>query len=74
MSEEEFLDEMLTEAGDLVALNENVETALKSATSVECMEDMLANLDDAKHALDDLRKELDAAHKRAKKFIQAKGK
>lgn len=74
MSEEEFLDEMINEACDLVVLLQDIESALNNATSVECMDDMLANLDDAKHALKSLEDDLKAAHARAKKFIQEKGR
>lgn len=74
MNEEEFLDEMLNEAADLTGLLQDIEGPLNNATSVECMEDMLANLDDAKHALESLKVELHAAHARAKKFIQEKGR
>ena len=74
MDEQEFLDEMLNEAAELTGLLQVIESPLNNATSVECMEDMLANLDDAKHALQSLKEDLDIAHARARKFIQEKGR
>lgn len=74
MDEEEFLDEMINEAVELGVLLQDVEGSLNNAASVECMDDMLANLDDAKHALKSLAADLDIAHTRARRFVQEKGR
>lgn len=74
MSEEEFLDDMITEASDMVDLCNDVQACLEMATSVECMNDLLGNLKDANDYLDSLSHDIKKSIQKARRFISMRDK
>lgn len=71
--DEELLDDLLSEASELAESANNLRKILENASSVECLNDMLSNLDDAKVESEEIHKGILAAHRRVKKGITKRG-
>lgn len=74
MSDSEFLEDAINEVDDSLYNANHIVSSLETAMSVECLDDLLGNLSDARFYIKELDKTLSLLHKKVKAKVERKDK